>query len=70
VSPLAPAFLKEAGDKICSGGAQKPCEPVLASSLFDAPNADYSLNLKVVERDDNRGYRPQMLAAMYAPIGK
>jgi hypothetical protein len=48
ISPLAPAYLKEVVDKICSESVRKLGKPVLQSSQFDAPNADYSLNLKVV----------------------
>jgi hypothetical protein len=47
ISPLAPAYLKEVVDSICSGSVRKLCKPVLQSSLFDEPNADYRLNLKV-----------------------
>jgi len=48
ISPLAPAYMKEVVDRICSGSVQRLCKPVVQSSLFDAPSADYSLDLKVV----------------------
>jgi hypothetical protein len=48
ISPLAPPYLKEAVDNICSGSARKLGKPILQSSLFDKPGTDYSLNLKVV----------------------
>jgi hypothetical protein len=44
VSPLAPAYFKEAVEKICSGGMRKLCKPVLQSTLLDKPGDDYSLS--------------------------
>jgi hypothetical protein len=48
LSPFSPVYLKDVVDKICSGSVRKLSKPVLQSSLFVRPNADYSLNLKVV----------------------
>lgn len=48
ISPLAPMYFKEVVENICAGRVRKLCKTVLRSPLFDKPDGEYSLNLKVV----------------------